>query len=360
MNFETVVISGESGASLVELQKWIDDVSMEVHDNERKPSIFPHDGAIMSVERMLKTPVVVLGACTQWKPGEDNKVAVLQLASCGKAIVIQLAKVLQSPKAAQYYEIIRNVLESPTYLKVGVGIMEDARRLLHDWSFDVVGRVEINDVWNWIKPDALNKTNPCQMGIRDLAKRVVGVDIMKPDLVINNGWENHPLSSEHIHYASKRVVTCARIFDGLLRSRHVSLELSSTFAFCCCHLESVRMQLETNAVKHKIRERAKSRRKRIRKVMRKRQESSGSSEVSSTFSYQSREDEVMNDLIDSQIATIQAELSGASASGSSGEVSPFIPPTSPLRLRSTFTPPPTHPSPLRLRSTFTPPPTHPI
>ena len=162
--FDTTVITGNKGAGLDELQQWIDRVSESAHDSVHTPSTNTYHAAIGSADRALGNPVVTLGFGICWKPksatGIRNKVATLQLANKNMVIVIQLTRVLKEKKADAYLQILKAVLESPLYLKAGVGIVEDCRRLLCDWDLEVIGRVEINDVCHWIKPGKfLSNTN---------------------------------------------------------------------------------------------------------------------------------------------------------------------------------------------------------
>lgn len=141
----------------------------------------------------------VLGFDIEWKamfePEIYNRTALLQFYVPGVAVIVRLNKLIDEAGGFEKFvfpKLLRDILENPYLLKVGLGIHNDAERLYHDFGIECQGLADIADL-------PIHKQ--CQpKGLAGLAAIFMGIKIDKK-LALSN-WESARLSAEQIRYAA--------------------------------------------------------------------------------------------------------------------------------------------------------------
>ncbi len=141
----------------------------------------------------------VLGFDIEWKamfePDIYNRTALLQFYVPGVAVIVRLNKLIDEAGGFEKFvfpKLLRDILENPYLLKVGLGIHNDAERLYNDFGIECQGLADIADL-------PIHKQ--CQpKGLAGLAAIFMGIKIDKK-LALSN-WESARLSAEQIRYAA--------------------------------------------------------------------------------------------------------------------------------------------------------------
>ncbi|XP_015773656.1 PREDICTED: zinc finger protein 28-like isoform X1 [Acropora digitifera] len=158
----------------------------------------------IEVEAWLRNNVIdcsaqAVGFDIEWKPqlkrkkdgGIENKTAVLQLATESSCLVFQLYNLGRPPND------LVSVLKDERILKVGSGILQDVTKLKKDTGLKCIGLV---DTQNLAKEVGMLESQ--KLGLKALAKYLLGIELEKPKLVTRSNWENFPLTVKQIHYAA--------------------------------------------------------------------------------------------------------------------------------------------------------------
>ena len=79
---------------------------------------------------------LALGFDVEWKPsrykGETSKVSVIQLSTSKSALILQTSVLINNKKSLISLQTLQIILNSTRILKVGVGIVDDLKKLLSD------------------------------------------------------------------------------------------------------------------------------------------------------------------------------------------------------------------------------------
>lgn len=83
--------------------------------------------------------VLALGFDCEWRPtthkGGDHKVAIIQLSTSKSALILQMGTLMNSAnrsKGKGGLETLKSILINPKLLKVGVGVLDDLKKLNYD------------------------------------------------------------------------------------------------------------------------------------------------------------------------------------------------------------------------------------
>ena len=158
----------------------------------------------IEVEAWLRNNVIdcsaqAIGLDIEWKPqlktkkdgGIENKTAVLQLAIESSCLVFQLYNLGRPPN------VLVSVLKDEGILKVGSGILQDVTKLKKDTGLKCIGLVDTQKLAKEVGMLECQK-----LGLKALAKYLLGIELEKPKLVTMSNWENFPLTVKQIHYAA--------------------------------------------------------------------------------------------------------------------------------------------------------------
>jgi 3'-5' exonuclease len=84
---------------------------------------------------------LALGFDVEWKPsvykGSTSKVSVIQMSASKSALILQTNVLLNSKKSLNSLQTLQNILSSTRILKVGVGIVDDLKKLHFDYGMCV-------------------------------------------------------------------------------------------------------------------------------------------------------------------------------------------------------------------------------
>ncbi|XP_027927458.1 Werner Syndrome-like exonuclease [Vigna unguiculata] len=130
---------------------------------------------------------LMVGLDVEWRPNTrrnmQNPVATLQLCVAQHAEPRSLASLLQNPNVTFF----------------GVGIRDDAEKLLRDYDLHVANVCDLRSL-------AADKIWRCphlrQAGLKTLCVHVLGVDVEKPQRISRSFWDNRWLTGEQVQYAA--------------------------------------------------------------------------------------------------------------------------------------------------------------
>ncbi|PHT56243.1 hypothetical protein CQW23_04729 [Capsicum baccatum] len=139
---------------------------------------------------------LIVGFDIEWRPNfypgaGQNPVATLQLCVGTRCLIYQIIHAPSIPWR------LRNFLNDDDYRFVGVGIENDAKKLLNDYGIELSDKVDLRE---WAAEE-LDNDNLRSAGLRDLVREVVGTQIFKPKSVTLSAWDERWLSLDQICYA---------------------------------------------------------------------------------------------------------------------------------------------------------------
>ncbi|KAK6124936.1 hypothetical protein DH2020_041318 [Rehmannia glutinosa] len=120
-----------------------------------------------------------------------HPVATLQLCVGKSCLIFQILRADKIPRR------LREFLGNSDYTFVGVGIEGDVRKLRNDYGLEVA---KTRDLGSWAG-DELGRADLRYVGLKALAKEVVGVEIEKPQNVRLSRWDYHVLTEAQVTYA---------------------------------------------------------------------------------------------------------------------------------------------------------------
>ena len=171
----------------------------------------------IEVEAWLRNNVIdcsaqAIGLDIEWKPqfkrkkdgGVENKTAVLQLAIESSSLVFQLYNLGRPPN------VLVSVLEDERILKVGSGILQDVTKLKKDTGLKCIGLVDTQKL-----AKEVGMLESQKLGLKSLAKYLLGIELEKPKSVTMSNWENFPLTVKQIHYAALDAWIGLKIYQSM-------------------------------------------------------------------------------------------------------------------------------------------------
>lgn len=148
----------------------------------------------------------ILGFDTETKPnfkkGEFNGIALLQLSSSKLALIIRM-KEIGLPNELQ------NLLENPSILKIGAAIRDDLKALQKIRNFIPGGFIELQSV--------VPQYGIASLSVRKLSAIVLGHKVSKTQQLSN--WESPTLTEAQKQYAATDAWACREIYLKLITSK---------------------------------------------------------------------------------------------------------------------------------------------
>ena len=154
-----------------------------------------------------------LGLDIEWKSNtakgqRPEPVATLQLATETSALVLQVLYFDPSGCAA-----LRELLADETVLKLGVGIKPDFLKLFKDCNLHCRGGLDLSKHFK----STLGLKIREEIGLKRLAKFVLGFDMDKPKSLSRSDWSTASLEEDQVTYAALDAVVACRVFEKLRR-----------------------------------------------------------------------------------------------------------------------------------------------
>ncbi|KAL1545980.1 Werner Syndrome-like exonuclease [Salvia divinorum] len=137
---------------------------------------------------------VVVGLDVEWRPHHisymSNKSATLQLCINDKCLIMQLFYMDQIPQS------IKDFLLSPNFTFVGIEVEDDVKKLKNEYGLDCLMSKDIRAAAKARWPYRFRRP-----GLKDLAKELCGLNMLKPKHVCMSNWEARVLSEAQVEYA---------------------------------------------------------------------------------------------------------------------------------------------------------------
>lgn len=138
---------------------------------------------------------LVVGLDVEWlpfyPPNDRNPIAIMQICVGRRCLIFQLIHADSIP------ESLANFLANPSFTFVGVGVEDDANKLLEDYNLLVEHTMDLADA-----AAAKFEFDPYKYkGLKKLAKELIGKEMPKPIHVTLSAWDAKELSLEQIEYA---------------------------------------------------------------------------------------------------------------------------------------------------------------
>lgn len=134
-----------------------------------------------------------------FKKGESYPVALLQLATDTDAYIIRL-------KHITHFEVIKNIFENPTVVKVGAAIRDDLKLLQKRFHFEPHGFIELQTV--------AKTKNLKNIGLKGMTEEVLQATITKGPKTTN--WEVPELTDRQILYAATDAWIGLKLYQKLI------------------------------------------------------------------------------------------------------------------------------------------------
>lgn len=163
----------------------------------------------------------IIGFDCEWVTvnNDRRKVALVQICSpeglCG---LFRLCKYANFPVE------LRQLLEDPEILKVGVTPEQDGRYLMQDYSVNVHGSFDVR----FLALQAGKKAG----GLAALSKLILDIDLDKNWRIRCSDWEIESLSDTQIDYAAKDAFVGVEIFKSLYDELKLSKDREEVLRFC--------------------------------------------------------------------------------------------------------------------------------
>ncbi|KAH7521581.1 hypothetical protein FEM48_Zijuj07G0048500 [Ziziphus jujuba var. spinosa] len=184
---------------------------------------------------------LILGLDIEWlpyfPPEEPNPVAILQICVGHRCLIFQLLYNDTIPRS------LREFLANPEFTFVGVGVKEDAVKLLEDWNLIVGGTMDLAE-------EAAKKYGVDyykRIGLKRLAMALIGKSMKKPKHVTLSQWDSRKLSDEQVEYAAIDAYVSFKLGMLLMKNDH-GRKYHSTGHSHCCHDHMPLGLSETNCV----------------------------------------------------------------------------------------------------------------
>lgn len=138
---------------------------------------------------------LVVGLDIEWlpyyPPNDRNPVAIMQVCVGRRCLIFQLLHADSIP------ESLANFLANPYFTFVGVGVEDDAKKLLEDYKLRVERTLDLADA----AAAKYEFDGYKYRGLKKLAKELIGKNMVKPKHVTLSAWDTRDLSLEQIEYA---------------------------------------------------------------------------------------------------------------------------------------------------------------
>ena len=187
------------------IERWLED---HIGDTTDEFSILGFD-----VESIAKPP---------WKPERaslPDGPATIQLSTPKSCIIIQLSR-CGDGSALCAPDILRRVINNPRIIKVGVGIDDDALEL-YRWSKQSFEMDQLWEMRSRFDLGCILHRNPSRRsGIRELAHKILGVEVSKSKKLTMSNWGNRHLTIQQISYAARDAWVSAAIVERLQKANN--------------------------------------------------------------------------------------------------------------------------------------------
>lgn len=167
---------------------------------------------ISEISRLSFGGRLLVGLDTEWRPnnrrGEQNPVAVLQLCVGNHCLIFQMWHAPEIPESLACF------LDDESNTFVGKGIKTDLDKLANEYG--IGGHASYVDL-GYLAADLHYKDDSLKnVGLKRLARDVLGKDMEKPKYVTISRWDNRYLRADQVQYACIDAFVSSEIARALL------------------------------------------------------------------------------------------------------------------------------------------------
>ncbi|XP_076897674.1 3'-5' exonuclease-like [Bidens hawaiensis] len=153
----------------------------------------------------------VIGFDIEWRPifkkgATQSKAAVLQI--CADVARCHVMHIIHSG----FPQNLKSLLGDSRFLKVGVGIAGDARKIFKDHNVSVDALEDLSRLAN-----KKLGGEPKMWGLSSLTEKLTCKQVLKPSKIRLGNWERNPLSAEQLNYAATDAFVSWHLFEVLNR-----------------------------------------------------------------------------------------------------------------------------------------------
>ncbi|XP_059316419.1 uncharacterized protein LOC132067261 [Lycium ferocissimum] len=188
---------------------------------------------------------LLIGLDIEWlpcfKPEENHPVALLQLCVGRRCLLFQLLHKDAVPG------FLIDFLGDPSFKFVGVGITEDAKKLLRDHRLFVANTVDLNRLAFSVYGEEVYG----KMGLKRMAKEVLGKVMEKPLNVTLSKWDAEELCYEQVEYGAIDAFVSFEIAKSLFNlvwKREKESRCVVKREYLNCHYQPMLMVQETQGM----------------------------------------------------------------------------------------------------------------
>lgn len=138
---------------------------------------------------------LLVGIDVEWRPNksthDDNPIATIQLCVARRCLIFQPIYAPHIPPSLAVF------LANPDHTFVGVGIDEDAEKLLGDYNLKVSNAVDLRSM----AAEQLRNPSLRKAGLKSLAMAVLHESVEKPKRVTMSRWDQEWLNYDQVQYA---------------------------------------------------------------------------------------------------------------------------------------------------------------
>ncbi|KAG0227637.1 hypothetical protein BGW42_002810 [Actinomortierella wolfii] len=153
-----------------------------------------------------------------WESSTNNRTSILQIATEDVCLIVQLFYMTrEGQERGRIPDILREFLEDPNQLKVGVSIENDAAELLRGYGLKVQGLVDLGKM-------ALEKNSTSLTSLEDLDYMYGAEDwsVVKTDDIYRWDFDGQVLHRDAIWYSAVDALACKAIYENMLRNKYKS------------------------------------------------------------------------------------------------------------------------------------------
>jgi hypothetical protein len=171
------------------------------------------------------------------KDKKDSRVALIQITSLSRTILFRTVKTTILPK------ILADFLANPNYLKVGVGINNDAKALYQNFRTQMQGCVDLSDLYYKTVKDPKDSkdskdiamTKLQKISLQRLVELLLSLQLPKDFRVRCGAWDSAKLSEEQIRYAAADAFYGREVFLALFNRKQgsISWDIQSLKSWSC-------------------------------------------------------------------------------------------------------------------------------
>ena len=166
----------------------------------------------VAINKLLAFNPLYLGIDCEWRPnrkGEENKVALVQIAHESMIILIRLNKIEFISSG------LLSLLSNANILKCGVGINGDQKKLFRDYNVNILGIVELNHLYRRYND---YDGNHSFFGLKKMSKMILNIEMQK-SVTLSDWGTSDDLSQKQIIYAAEDAFVSFQIFDKLIKQQ---------------------------------------------------------------------------------------------------------------------------------------------